>query len=459
MSDWTSALADVSEAGATANGERIHRSLARLITAAENASASDTENLAAAAAMHDLPWVRQGLMRVLAQRSPHHPEVRELVTWLTHDYEDFVAFEALDLAGQLRLTNALPELFVIVGRASQRLSHKAGKPVGIGHAVALRAISAIVGSSNADVLAKVEGELFPGGDDPDTYPPLPTRDAAALGIHEHSTMSFIPGGHVYGGPPPSFDPASLVFDWEEARGPQSCGDFHIDLLPVSNAQYDDFAVSDAATKHLFCHPAEQKDKVHLRNTLLDRRSGPDHPVAGVDWFDAYAYARSLGKRLPSEAEWQRAAQGDEPRAYPWGDVFAAERTHGSSFSAEPGWTGVEAWRRHLLDLADTPPTSTTIPRGIAGSESPYGVKDMSGNVWEWTNSSFEGPSFSPLDSDRDAIDVIYDQRSYVVIKGGTWTSLPEQLSVAFRGRDLALDRHFEIGFRCACSCTDSSAAH
>ncbi|MCX4692773.1 SUMF1/EgtB/PvdO family nonheme iron enzyme [Streptomyces sp. NBC_01408] len=395
-------------------------------------------------------------MQALVQRAPQHSEVRDVVAWLTHDYEDFVAFSALDLAGRLRLTSALPDLFVIVGRASQRLSHKAGKPVGIGHAVALRAISAIVGSSDREDLVRVEGELFPDGDDLNTYPPQPPRDADTDGAHDHSGMVRVPGGRVPHGPPAAFDRGSLVFDWDEDPEHQPCDDFHMDVLPVSNAEYDAFAVSPAATQHLYCHPSEAKDKVHLRNTLLDLRSGPDHPVAGVDWFDAYAYARSRGKRLPSEAEWQRAAQGDDGRAYPWGDAFDPARTHGSSFRAEPGWAGVEAWRGHLLEMADTPPTATTVGRGIPGSESPYGVKDMSGNVWEWTQTSFDGPVFSPLSSDRDAIDVIYDQRSYVVIKGGTWSSLPEQLSVAFRGRDLALDRHFEIGFRCVCTCAPST---
>jgi formylglycine-generating enzyme required for sulfatase activity len=60
-------------------------------------------------------------------------------------------------------------------------------------------------------------------------------------------------------------------------------------------------------------------------------------------------------------------------------------------------------------------------------------------------------------ADRDALDVIYDYRSYGVIKGGTWSSLPEQTSVTFRGRDLVLDRHFEIGFRCACRCRQAGA--
>ncbi|MFJ9697471.1 formylglycine-generating enzyme family protein [Kitasatospora sp. NPDC101183] len=426
--------------------------MAKLVSAVSEAPGAEISGIAAAAAMHEMPWVRQALMGALVQRAPQNADVRDAVTWLTHDYEDFVAFDALALAGRLRLTEALPELFLIVGRASRRLSHEAGKPVGIGHAVALRAISAIVGSSDPSTLVTVEGELFPDGYDASTYPALEPREARTAGTHGHHDMVRIPGGSVVGGPPSSFDARELVFDWDDPVGPRSCEGFMIDVLPVSNAEYDAFAASPEADRHVYCHPAEQPNKIHLRNTLLDTRTGPDHPVTGVDWFDAYAYARSRGKRLPNETEWQFAAQGGDGRAYPWGDTFESDRTHGALFRPGPGWSGVEAWRRHLLELVDTQVPVTTVARGIPGGDSPFGVRDMSGNVWEWTASSSDGPAFSPVDGGRDAIDVIYDQRSYAVIKGGTWTSLPEQLSVAFRGRDLALDRHFEIGFRCACDC-------
>jgi formylglycine-generating enzyme required for sulfatase activity len=163
----------------------------------------------------------------------------------------------------------------------------------------------------------------------------------------------------------------------------------------------------------------------------------------------------LGKRLPTETEWQCAAQGPGNGAFPWGDEFDPRRTHCLPDLQGGEWEDILGWRADLLRLADTSPPQTTVPVGINGSESPSGIRDLAGNVWEWTASSFAGPMFSPLAEDRDALDIIYDQRSYVVIKGGTWSALPEQVSSAFRGRDLAYDRHFEIGFRCVCSCPQS----
>ncbi|HEV2780513.1 MAG TPA: SUMF1/EgtB/PvdO family nonheme iron enzyme [Actinophytocola sp.] len=452
MGDWRAPLDELDRQLRAGQPHRMRETLARLSAAAGRAPAHEVEELASVAAMHPQPWVRHTLLMVLAGRHPERADTRELVQWLTHDYEDFVAFKAIALAGALRLEDVLRELIVIVGRASRRLHGHAGKPVGIGHAVVLRAITELAGTSSRAGLAALEERLFPGGDEDGEEPPLPPVDAERSGTHTHVGMAPVPGGTVKGGAPPAFSGRELLFDWADPVMIGSCKDFHLDVLPVTNAEYDRFAGGTAATEHTYCHPAEPAGKLHLRNTLLDERSRPDHPVVGVDWFDAYAYARSLGKRLPTEAEWQRAAQGDDERAYPWGDAFDRARTSCHDPSDNGGWQGILDWRADLLALADTAPRHTTRANGMPGNVSPYGVRDLSGNVWEWTASSFGGAPFSPADADADAIDVIYDARSYAVIKGGAWSCLPEQLSVAFRGRDLALDRHFEIGFRCACSC-------
>lgn len=447
---WRSVLPITVGHAEASDGAGLAAGLTALRAAVAHAGRRDLPELAGIAAVHEIPWVRLAVLQALVRQAPGDADVRDAVAWLTHDYDDFVAFEAIDLAGRLGLHGVLADLFVIVGRASERLRGMAGKPVGIGHALVLRTLAALVGSEDPEDMARVEQELFSAGVDDERYPAQPPVDSPASGSHTHEGMVPVAGGTVRGGPPPAFDPGALVFDWDDPPITGTCADFWIDAVPVSNVEYDAFAAGAAARRHTFCHPAEPKGKLHVRNTLLDRRSGPEHPVAGVDWFDAYAYARSIGKRLPTEAEWQRAAEGEDRRAYPWGDGFDPSRTHCRPEPERPAWDGVRAWRADLLGLADRPPVATTRPRRIPDSASPWGACDLSGNVWEWTASSYEGPPFSPVGTDRDAIDVIYDQRSYVVIKGGTFTSLPEQVSVAFRGRDLAFDRHFEIGFRCAC---------
>jgi len=448
---WGRILAGLADSAALGDSRRMAEGLVALRTAAATAPTRHLDEIAGLAAVHELPWVRLAMLQALTGRWPHRREVSDVVTWLTHDYDDFVAFEAIDTAGRLGVRQALPDLFLLVGDAAARIHGLAGKPVGVGHAVVLRAIVALVGSDSSDDVAATQAVLFPAGPEGGAYEPVAPADAVGCGRHDHTGMAPVPGGPVRGGVPPAFAGRRLMFDWDDPDDIGPCGDFWIDVVPVGNAEYDGFALSAAGQRHEFCHPAEPKGKLHLRNTFLDHRSGPDHPVAGVDWFDAYAYARSLGKRLPAEAEWQRAGQGDDQRAFPWGDTFDPARAHCRPEGAS-AWDEVVDWRAALTGLLDAAPPATTRPRGIPGSDSPYGVRDLSGNVWEWTASSFSGPALNPVGADRDALDVIYDHRSYAVIKGGTWSSLPEQASVAFRGRDLALDRHFEIGFRCACRC-------
>jgi len=139
--------------------------------------------------------------------------------------------------------------------------------------------------------------------------------------------------------------------------------FYIDAREVTNAEYAKF-LEEAGKNRAYSHPDEPPGKDHTPK-LMDAPgfNGPDQPVVGLDWFDAYAYAAWAGKRLPTEDEWELAARGTDGRPYPWG-------------------TGYE----NALYAAQGPAQGR--PRAVSAlaPERPGGPVAMAGNVSEWTAS-------------------------------------------------------------------------
>src|SRR5690606_19068513 len=108
----------------------------------------------------------------------------------------------------------------------------------------------------------------------------------------------------------------------------------------------------------------------------ERMTQPSHPVAGVTFAEAAAYCAFAGGRLPTEAEWERAARGDAPegRRFPWGDPYGSRLTnHGQGIASPDGVDG----HRYAAPVASYP-----------DGASPFGLYDMAGNVWEWTVDRF-----------------------------------------------------------------------
>jgi len=158
---------------------------------------------------------------------------------------------------------------------------------------------------------------------------------------------------------------------------------------------------------------------------------PAEPVQHVCWFEADAYARWAGRRLPTEAEWERAARWDplhpdRPRRLPWGDdppgpERAALAYPGAPFRPAPVGT-----------------------RGAGASAT--GVSDLIGNVWEWTATEFTGyPGFRAFPY-REYSEVFFG-RGYRVLRGGSWATHPHAISATFRNWDLPQRRQIFAGFR------------
>lgn len=130
-----------------------------------------------------------------------------------------------------------------------------------------------------------------------------------------------------------------------------------------------------------------------------------HPVTCISWYDALAFCKWAGVRLPTEAEWEKAARGTDQRLYPWGNQ-RPEKQHSNI----------------NLALSDT-----TDARSYIKGDSPYGVKDMAGNVWEWTGSLYAGYPYQ-LDDGREDTTSEGDRS----VRGGSFVSMARQARCASR---------------------------
>ena len=209
--------------------------------------------------------------------------------------------------------------------------------------------------------------------------------------------------------------------------------FYIDTYQVTNKQFKAFV--DA-------NPQWQKDnipdKYHEGDYLWywignSYPSGEgNHAVVNVSWYAAMAYAQWAGKRLPTEAEWEKAARGGlVGKEYPWGDTIDANKAN------------------HGRSVGSTTPVANYAPNG-------YGLYDMAGNVWEWCLDAYERDFYArsarqnPIAGKGVGNDFTRVQpHIWRVLRGGSWSSDAQLLRVAYRARSAPTYTAGSIGFRCA----------
>ncbi len=199
--------------------------------------------------------------------------------------------------------------------------------------------------------------------------------------------------------------------------------FWIDRQEVTNAEYRRCVAAGA------CTPLQAEEVKRIRRYASDSRYDR-HPVVNVSWFQAAAYCRFVGGRLPTEAEWEKAARGDrDARRYPWGerrpDCTLANFGGPDGCGGEPAEVG-----------------------GRPAGKSPFGAEDMAGNVWEWVSDWYDSGYYGRADAPR------HDPRgprwgSFKVMRGGCYDTAPEGLRVSCRNRDLPSSAKPNVGFRCA----------
>jgi iron(II)-dependent oxidoreductase len=205
------------------------------------------------------------------------------------------------------------------------------------------------------------------------------------------------------------------------------GAYSIDRFPVTNAQYAEFLNKSGSAKPASLYDFDDPDaRIHRRGDRWVADAGyENHPAVEVPWAAAVQYCASRGKRLPTEAEWEKAARGTDARRYPWGNELPDKNK--ARFASDYGETAaVDAY-----------------PAGA----SPYGVRDMAGNTWEWVSSAYRPYPYRANDGREDS-----KPGPVRATRGGGHDSPAAEITTTQRGRNLSRNPaagHHNIGFRCA----------
>jgi iron(II)-dependent oxidoreductase len=276
-------------------------------------------------------------------------------------------------------------------------------------------------------------------------PPPAPADAATL-----PREVYLPGGPFTMGT--SAEPWAL--DNERPSHTVDVPGFYLDTTPVTNAAYTEF-IADGGYDDPRWWTADgwaHRQRAELTAPLFWRWDGgwvrtsfgvtapvaPDEPVLHVCWYEADAYARWSGRRLPTEAEWEKAARWDpvtgRSRRYPWGD-------------GDPTPERANLGQRYLR-----PAAAGSYPEGAA----PSGARQLIGDVWEWTSSDFlPYPGFTAWPY-KEYSEVFFGPE-YKVLRGGAFGVSPVACRGTFRNWDYPIRRQIFAGFRTARSAVAESA--
>jgi formylglycine-generating enzyme required for sulfatase activity len=226
----------------------------------------------------------------------------------------------------------------------------------------------------------------------------------------------------------------LPFDWcsilagkvtLEDNGTYNVAAFDMAKYPITNAQFQTFAkASDGYANTAWWDYSPMARRWRAQNDLWETGfPGDDLPRTCVSWYEAAAFCRWLSAKtgenilLPSELEWQRAAQGDDGRKYPWGNTFEIDRCNTSE-------SGIKV--------------ATSVTKYLDGA-SPYGVMDLSGNIAEWCVNG----SYTPGEDDVAS----FAGGEARAMRGGSYGLSQFSALAVFRGFNFPADRYDFLGFR------------
>jgi len=257
-------------------------------------------------------------------------------------------------------------------------------------------------------------------------------------------MRLIPAGEFSMG-----DHHDVGYDSEKPVHTVYLDAYYVDETEVTNEQYcaflNEYGKNEDASGHELLD-LEPSNIEKVGNTYKPESGYDKHPVVNVSWYGAAAYAQWVGAKLPTEAQWEKAARGGlVGKKYPCGDDITHDDENYS------GTGGKDRWDK-------TSPVSSFAANG-------YGLYDMAGNVWEWCTDEYDSNYYSksPKNNPKGPDVVItftnndfayVNTSSYPIFRGGSWLSAPVSLRCANRCYDVPSTSSYLLGFRCGMSRSD-----